>query len=189
MNAGKTTACTGLIRGFAGIGLKVGAAKVTGTGSGNDCWALKDAGAAPVFDFTDAGHATTFGLSPAEVEAVFSCLASHLVAAGAEIMVIEIADGLLQKETAELVSSRFFAANVDSVVFAANSAMSAKAGAECLSDWGLSVAAVSGVVTLSPLASREAAAATGLPVLTLEELSAGQWCADLLAAPARAATA
>lgn len=180
MNAGKTTVCKGLVRGFHRIGLRVGAAKITGTGSGNDSWAVKDAGAAPVFDFTDAGHPTTFGLSCDQVQAILTHLTAHLAAAGAEVCVLEIADGLLQSETAALVSSKFFANAVDAVIFAANSAMSAKAGADCLRQWGLPVQAVSGVMTMSPLASREAAAATGLPVLGVDDLSEGAWCAELL---------
>lgn len=183
MNAGKTTVCTGLVRGFARNGLQVGAAKITGTGSGNDRWAVVDAGASTVFDFTDAGHATTCGLPPDEVEAIFTCLTSHLAAAGAQVSVLEVADGLLQSESAALVASDLFIDEVDAVIFAANSAMGAKAGVECLKAWGVPVLAVGGVMTMSPLASREAAAATGLPVLGLDELSDGAWCADQLAAP------
>lgn len=53
MNAGKTTAASKLIRGLVRSGLRVGAAKVTGTGSGGDVWSMLDAGACEVVDFTD----------------------------------------------------------------------------------------------------------------------------------------
>ena len=43
MNAGKTTTAAYLIRGLVNAGLKVGAAKLTGTGSGGDCWLMTDA--------------------------------------------------------------------------------------------------------------------------------------------------
>lgn len=180
MNAGKTTVCKGLVRGFSRIGLRVGAAKITGTGSGNDSWAVKDAGATPVFDFTDAGHPTTVGLSSDQVQAIFTCLTGQLAAAGAEVCVLEIADGLLQSETAALVSSRFFANAIDGIIFAANSALSAKAGADCLRRWGLPLLAVSGIMTMSPLACQEAAAATDYPVLGVDDLANGAWCAALL---------
>lgn len=180
MNAGKTTVCAGLIRGFARNGLRVGAAKITGTGSGNDVWAVTDAGAAPVFDFTDAGHATTFGLTRNRVEAIFTCLTGHMAAAGAQVSVLEVADGLLQKETADLVSSRVFINGVDAVIFAANSALGAKAGVEHLRSLEIPVLAVGGVVTMSPLASCETAAATQLPVLGLDDLSAGACCGDIV---------
>ncbi len=189
MNAGKTTACTGLIRGFARIGCEVGAAKITGTGSGRDCWAMRDAGAAWVLDFSDAGYATTFGLAVKEVQAIFTSLTGHLAAAGAQVHVLEIADGLLQSETAQLVTSELFSSAVDAVIFAADSSMGAKAGVEYLRDYGLPVLAVSGVVAMSPLASREVTAATGLPVLGIDELGTGRWCAGLLRPPARLATA
>jgi len=189
MNAGKTTVCTGLIRGLRRRGLRVGAAKITGTGSGNDRWAMVDAGATPVLDFTDAGHATTFGLSGPQTDQTLTTLTGQLAAAGVEASVLEIADGLLQRETAALVSSGALARAVDAVVFAGNGAMSAIAGVDILRRAGLSVMAVSGVMTMSPLASREAAQATGLPVLGLDELAAGRWYADLVPALARSAAA
>ena len=183
MNAGKTTTCAAVVRGLAGMGLRVGAAKITGTGSGGDRWSVADAGADPVFDFTDAGYATTFGF-PADVLAdIMTTLTDHLAAAGVQASVLEIADGLLQKETAALAASRMFARGVDGVVFAANGAMSALAGVEWLRRAGLPVLAVSGVVTASPLASREAADATGLPVIGPEELATGDWYSDLIGQP------
>jgi hypothetical protein len=184
MNAGKTTVCAGLVRGFARNGLRVGVAKITGTGSGNDVWAVTDAGATPVLDFTDAGHATTFGLTSTEVQAIFTCLTDHLAAAGAQASVLELADGLLQPETVALVGSRAFVNGIDAVIFAANSAMGAKAGVEHLRALGIPVLAVGGVMTMSPLACREAAAATKLPVLGLDELCAGAWFGDLIRTPA-----
>jgi hypothetical protein len=189
MNAGKTTVCAGLVRGLGRNGLRVGAAKITGTGSGNDVWAVADAGAAPVFDFTDAGYATTAGLTSKAVQGVFTCLTGHLAAADVQVSVLEVADGLLQSETAALVRSATFINGVDAVIFAANSALGAKAGVDYLRAHGIPVLAVGGVLTMSPLASREAAAATQLPVLGLEELSAGPWLADLIHTPARLAIA
>ena len=42
MDAGKTTAAGQLIRGLSAAGLRVGAAKITGTGSGGDLWHMID---------------------------------------------------------------------------------------------------------------------------------------------------
>ncbi len=183
MNAGKTTTCAALVRGLAQAGLRVGAAKVTGTGSGGDRWSVIDAGADPVFDFTDAGHATTFGLCGAALADVMHTLTAQLAAQGAEACVLEIADGLLQKETAALATSDIFRRTVDGVVFAANGSMSALAGVAWLRQHRLPVLALSGLVTASPLATREAAEATGLPVLSPDELGRGDWYPSLIAQP------
>jgi hypothetical protein len=66
------------------------------------------------------------------------------------------------------------------VVLAVGDALGAVAAVQVLAEVGVSVRAVSGLVTASPLATREAAAATGLPVLTPAELVGGA-AVDLLA--------
>ena len=176
MNAGKTTTAAGAIRGLARSGMKVGAAKVTGTGSGGDRWAMLDAGASLVLDFTDAGHASTFGLTGTRLIHLLPLLISHLAAYGTDAVVLELSDGLFQQETAAMVELEVFAQMVDGVLFAADGAMGAKAGADWLRERQRPLMAISGVVSASPLATREAAAATGLPVLSLADLAAGEWC-------------
>jgi hypothetical protein len=173
MNAGKTTTAAHLIKGLRRSGLRVGATKVTGTGSGGDVWSMADAGAQPVYDFTDMGHATTFKVEPEELERIALQLINHLSAARAEVVVLEIADGLFQTETAALLSSPAFSARIDAVVFAAGDAMGAAFGVDWLRRRNLPVVAVSGVVTASPLGREEAIAATGLPVVHINQLSDG----------------
>jgi dethiobiotin synthetase len=171
MNAGKTTAAAHLVRGLTRAGLRVGAAKVTGTGAGGDTWLLRDAGALPVLDFTDAGHASTYLASRDAVEITLETLVAHLAAAGVDAIVLEIADGLLQQETAALLESPIFDALVDRLVFAAGDAMGAAAGVQWLAQRNIPVAAITGALTQAPLAIAEASAATRLPVLRLDELS------------------
>lgn len=171
MNAGKTTSAASLIHGMTRSGLKVGAAKITGTGAGGDVWFMTDAGAHTVVDFTDAGFASTYMASPREVEGILERLTAHLQAQGVDAVVLEVADGLYQEETAALLGSRRFAEVVDGVVFAAGDAMGAAAGSQWLRRHGLPVLAVTGALTASPLAAREAARATGLPVLDLDALT------------------
>lgn len=166
MNAGKTTTAANLIHGLTSAGLKVGAAKVTGTGSGNDIWFMRDAGAKLTLDFTDAGFPSTYRATVAQVENIFTTLISHLAKAGMDVIVVEVADGLYQAETAALLDSPVFANAVNNVIFAAGDAMGAAAGVEWLQRKGLPLLAVSGLLTASPLAITEAGTATGLPVLT-----------------------
>ncbi|MGL6291326.1 MAG: hypothetical protein ACRC2H_11595 [Silanimonas sp.] len=181
MNAGKTTAAASLVYGAAAAGLRVGAAKVTGTGSGGDTWLLRDAGARKVIDFTDAGMVSTYKAPASDVEEGFSLLLAHLAADEPDVIVIEIADGLYQTETAALICSPRFGGLVDATFFAAGDAMGAAAGADWLARRGRPVLGVTGVLTQSPLAMREAAIGSGLPVLTLADLEAPDFVAGLLA--------
>jgi hypothetical protein len=172
MNSGKTTTAANLIKGLVQSGRKVGAAKITGTGAGNDTWLMRDAEASLVLDFTDVGFPSTYRVSAKEIERILTILVSHLAAEGVDAIVLEIADGLFQDETSKLVSSLAFRNAVDGVLFAANSALGAAGGVEWLKRYQIPVLAIGGVVTTSPLATREAVKATGLKVLNLEELRA-----------------
>ena len=175
MNAGKTTCAANLVRGLKRKGLRVGAAKVTGTGSGGDRWALTDAGADIVLDFTDVGEASTFGLSADRTEEIFSDLTNHLAADGVDAIVLEIADGIFQRETASLLDSKLFYSRCDSVLFAAGDAVGAVAGVQYLQKHGVHVAAAGGAMTASPLAVREAKQVLDIPVVTSSDLATGRW--------------
>lgn len=170
MNAGKTTTAAFLINGAVNAGLKVAAAKLTGTGAGRDIWLMRDAGADPVLDFTDAGFASTYRISCKELERIATTLIGHLGSASVDVIVLEIADGLFQQETAALLSSPVFASNVDGLIFAANDAIGAAAGVDWLRARNLPVLGISGILSRSPLATREAAIATALPVINLQQL-------------------
>lgn len=170
MNAGKTTTAAHLIRGLVMAGLKVGAAKVTGTGAGGDLWLMRDAGASPVLDFTHVGFPSTYKASPQDVLKIWNTLTSHLAAEGVEVMVLELADGLYQEETSKLIASLDFRNSIDGILFAAGSALGATAGVEWLKRFDIRVLGISGLLAASPLAMREAEIATKLPVFELEQL-------------------
>lgn len=188
MNAGKTTTAAYLIRGLVAAGLRVAATKVTGTGSGADVWFMVDAGAAPVLDFTDAGLVSTCDAGPAEVRRVFRSLMMHTADSGADVVVVEVADGLYQRETSQLLGSDLFRHWVDAVIFAAPDAMSAAAGVAMIAAMQLPLLGISGAVSASPLASKEAQQASGVAVLTIETLANPDLCAPLVfSSPARAA--
>jgi hypothetical protein len=173
MNAGKTTTAASIIRGLTNAGYRAGAAKVTGTGAGNDLWSMRDAGAVASYDFTDAGFATTYLAPVKDIIKGAVNLSSALAAEGAEVVVMEIADGLFQEETSALAANPDFCALLTACVFAAGDSMGAVAGANRLRDLGHAVVAISGLVTCSPLGMREARS-SGLPVFTAEELCDGK---------------
>ncbi len=170
MNAGKTTTAANLIKGLVNGGFSVSAGKVTGTGAGGDVWFMQDAGARNVLDFVDAGHPSTYLIKPTELKQTFTTLLAHLDQPGTDIIVIEIADGLHQTETAQLVSSDLFARLVNGVIYTAGDALSAVYGADLLHQWGVHVLAISGVVTRSPLAMREIQDGIDLPTLGVKVL-------------------
>ena len=170
MNSGKTTAAAHLIHGLNCAGHRVGAAKVTGTGAPADVSLMADAGASVVLDFTDAGHASTYLLKLPDLEAILSTLIGHLQARDVSAIVIEVADGLYQRETASLLESERFRASVSGVLMAAQDSLGATAGAAWLRERQLPVVGIAGLLTQSPLASREAGAATSLPVYSLADL-------------------
>jgi hypothetical protein len=171
MNSGKTTTVAAIVRGLAAGGLRVGAAKITGTGAFGDPNLYRDAGAGEVLDFTDAGYATTFGIPGAEIERIAVGLVAALAARGCDAAVLEIADGLFQAETrALLASSTFRSLLLGRLVFAATDAVSAVGGAADLAAMGLPPIAVSGLFTRSPLAMAEAAQHLSAPILPCETL-------------------
>jgi hypothetical protein len=76
----------------------------------------------------------------------------------------------LQAETAALIEMGHAKGWFDGVVFAAADAMGAAFGCDWLIQRGITPLAVSGLVSASPLASREAKRATGIVVATLTDL-------------------
>lgn len=171
MDSGKTHTSAYLVRGLIAAGLRVGYAKVTGTGAGGDTWLLKDAGADPVLDFTDAGRASTYLASPEEIDGVLLTLTAHIAKKGVDVIVVEVADGIFQRETAALLRSPVFNRLVGGTVLAARDAMGASAGVSWLRAQSPPVLALSGLISASPLQSAEVKEATGVPVYNRESLA------------------
>lgn len=185
MDSGKTTTAAYLVRGLSRAGLQVAFAKVTGTGACGDIYLLEDAGAHAVVDFCDAGYVSTYRLSDSRVQQITQTLVHELAADGPDAIVVEVADGLLQQETAALVRSPTFRQLTDAVVFCAGDALGAAAGVERLRVDGHHVLAVSGKLTAAPLAVAEAQQATGLPVCSLAELADPVYACSLIDGCAR----
>ncbi|WP_417607693.1 hypothetical protein [Primorskyibacter flagellatus] len=171
MNSGKTLATARLVLGLRRAGFRVGAIKATGTGAFGDFNEYSDSGAHYVGDFTDAGMVTTY-LEPLDrIKAASETLIAEAGHRGCDIVVMEVADGLLQRETAAIIADPWFAGLISGLVFACGDAVAAAGGVSHLSRLGLVPDALTGLVSCSPMASAEAQAATGLTVLTKEDLS------------------
>lgn len=196
MNSGKTTTAAALIRGLSAAGLRVGAAKLTGTGAASDPGQFTDAGAVRVLDFVDAGHPATYRVPLPELVRIATSLHASLAAEPLDAIVLEIADGVLQPETADLVRHPDMREMVDGYLFAAADSAGALFGVARMTAWGLPVLAASGVMTCSPLAIREAAAELDVPVYPPADLRSPtlaaallERCGDRAAASVRAAAA
>ena len=170
MNSGKTTSAAHLIRGFRRSGVRVGYAKVTGTGAGGDFWKMIDAGADHVVDFTDAGFISTYKVPLPKVEKILARLVGHLENLGAEVIVLEIADGVFQSETAGLMRSSVARRLVDMYLMAATDALSAESGVRWIEREELPLLALCGTVNSCPLAVREIESQVRVPVLNLPDL-------------------
>jgi hypothetical protein len=173
MNAGKTLTSTSLVRGFKRLGLRVAALKITGTGAGGDMWIVRDAGADVTLDFTDAGFASTYLTPVDEIVKGAYRLINVAAQSGCHVAVIEIADGLQQKETSQLIRHQEFCSLALGSTFAAYDAMGAICGYRELVDAGHTVLGISGRLGMSPLAVREAEVATGLRFYSPWDLQMG----------------
>ena len=169
MNSGKSTTLACLARGLSRAGLTVAAGKATGTGAGNDSRLFSDAGAHTVIDFTDFGYSSTFQLNYEDLQGLFLRVVDQLATPSRDgvepdVVLVEIADGLFQLETARLLACEEFESVVDHIVFAAGDSLGAVGGVGLLHDMGRVPSLVSGVVTASPLAAKESRDALDVPV-------------------------
>jgi molybdopterin-guanine dinucleotide biosynthesis protein len=165
MDSGKTQSCAYLVRGLIAAGLRVAYIKITGTGAGADTWLLKDAGASPVLDFTDAGMSTTYLAPLSQIETALVSLLAHAANESVDAAVVEIADGVLQIETSALLKSEVFASLVGGLMMASQDSMGASAGVHWLKQNARPpVLGLCGILSAAPLQAREATQALGLTV-------------------------
>jgi len=155
MNSGKTTTCTRLIRALSDLGLKVAACKLTGSVSNHDPDELAAASAHKVTDFSDFGFASTYLASKEDLMDLFHAMLADVAAVSPDVVVMELADGLLQRETAMLLNDPEIKQAGRGIVLSAGGSISALWCADHLQKLGYRVIAVSGRFTSSPLAMRE----------------------------------
>lgn len=155
MNSGKTTAMMKLIRALLDQGLRVAACKLTGSVSTNDRGELCATGAHFVQDFSDYGFPSTYLCPESELIDLFHTMLMDAAQCRPDVTVVEIADGLLQRETRLLLEAPVVQQQVAGVVMAATCASSAIYGLSQLQGFGHQVVTVSGIITNSPLFMRE----------------------------------
>ncbi len=180
MDAGKTYTVASTITGLRRSNFNVAGIKLTGTAAGRDTWSMLDAGACAALDFVDGGYPSTYLCPLPELLDLYRLLTAQAAAQGADWIVVEIADGLVQKETAALLRSPAFTSTVDAWLLAASDPLAAVGGVAQLKLWGIEPVAVSGLVSMSPLAMREVTEATGRPCMPAKALQRGELTSALL---------
>ncbi len=155
MDAGKTTSASALVKGMERAGHKVGFGKMTGTGLSSDIHKPQDAGAIAVCDFVDMGYPSTYKVETEDLINVLQGITTNLSLRGTDVNIIEIADGVLQSDNKKLLRSDAFKSQIDGVLLAADSGLSALYAAEKLNEHEIPVLALSGRMMLAPLAVNE----------------------------------
>lgn len=179
MNSGKTTTAMQMVRSLTNAGHRVAAAKVTGTACLKDPNLMYDAGAVCVLDFTDAGWPSTANLSLEQLMSITGRIRAALEAHQPEFVIIEIADGILQRETAMMLAHEPFRATIDAVTFAGPDALSVDSGVRRLREYGYPVIASAGIVANGQLGIQEVEKACGLRCLSGETILSGGLVATL----------
>ncbi len=167
MDSGKTTTAAYLSRGLSLGGDKVAYIKLTGTVYARDRSYVRDTGATMAIDFSTLGFPSTYLCSTNELIVLFKRLLVMVEEIDPDYIIVEIADGLLQRETSRLIQSKGFMKYVSGVFFSAGDSMSAMCGIDMLEKMDINIIALSGLFTGSPLLEREVKENTHYPVLNL----------------------
>ena len=171
MDSGKTTSAAYLCGGLHRQGFTVAYMKLTGTAYPKDAQLNADLGADYVCDFSDLGFPSTFGSKKSVILDLFQTLHDRAYeAVQPEYLVVEIADGLLQQETYQLLSDERFMQAVSGVLFNAGDSLGVMAGLEVLKKLNIVPFAVAGLFTASELLIDEMQHVCKAPVLRLSDL-------------------
>jgi hypothetical protein len=171
MDSGKTTTAAHLVRGLKKAGMRVGFIKLTGTVFTKDCDLNYDNGADVVADFGDMGFPSTYLCSEEELLNLYETLLKHIDANNLDYVVMEIADGIYQRETEMLLTNSKFMSGIDSVVFSAGDSLSAVQGVRTLQEMHIIPSALCGLFTASPLLMREVKTKVHIPIFTISQLA------------------
>ncbi len=165
MNSGKSQAAASICWALTAMGHDVRGSKVTGTASLQDILHMNDAGASVYNDFTHLGWPSTYRLTRDELLEIFNAIDLKFANNAKNYWIVELADGILQPETAELLGAREVQERIHRLVFCGRDAFGCLGGIGILEErFGLTPDAISGIVSGSPLLVREFAEYSDIPV-------------------------
>lgn len=171
MDSGKTTSAAYLCRGLKAAGNKVAFMKLTGTVFNKDKVLARDCGADIAIDFSEFGFPSTYLCSLSCILDLYEGLLNKAEEIRPDYVVIEIADGILQRETEMLISDEDFMSTIDHVLFSSADSLSAMQGVETLRSKQIRPFALSGMINTRPLLVDEVNRNLKLPVLDLADLA------------------
>lgn len=186
MDSGKTTTAGYLTRGLRAAGKRVAYIKLTGTVYSKDKVFVEDCGATLSVDFSDCGFPSTFLCTLEELLDLYATLLNRVAQIDPDYLVMEIADGLLQRETDMLLRCLPFMNTIDHVILSCAGSLGVSSGIERLRAIGHPPVAISGSLTASPLLRDEVSGCTELPILGLEALADPDYLRPFLQTPVRA---
>lgn len=165
MNSGKSMTASACCWALSSMGHTVRGSKLTGTASLKDILQMNDAGASVYNDFTHFGHPSTYLLGKDELLRMFRDVDSKFGNSAKNYWVVELADGVLQRETAMLLATKEVQERIHKLVFCAGDALGCIGGLSVLKEqFGLVPDAISGIVSSAPLARRELEGHSSIPV-------------------------
>ncbi|MBN1151054.1 hypothetical protein JXA84_07545 [candidate division WOR-3 bacterium] len=166
MNSGKTTFAAACCQALAAKGKSVRASKITGTAGLKDVLFLNDSGAKYFSDFSFIGYPSTYLLCESDLLNIFDQLDLKHANNKDNYWVVEIADGILQRETSILLKSEKVRMRIHRLLFCASDPLGVLGGMEILKNtYALKPDLVSGVVSGSPLHVEEISRLTEIPIL------------------------
>lgn len=164
MNSGKTTTAAKVTRSLVAQGVRVAACKLTGSVSERDLSELQSTGAHDVRDFSCYGFPSTYLAAKHELIGLFHTMLTDANRADPDVVVMEVADGMLQRETEMLLQDAGVKQSLVGILLAATCAPSALFSVGQLERLGHELIGVSGCITSSPLFVRELVDRTTIPV-------------------------
>jgi hypothetical protein len=170
MNSGKSVTAAACCWALTTMGHKVRGSKISGTAGLRDILLMEDNGASPVADFTFMGYPSTYMLDYDSLIGIFNAFDLKFANSPRNFWVVEVADGVLQRETAMILHSEEVRSRIHRLIFNARDAFGAIGGLDVLKkEFDLVPHAISGICSSSPLGIRELQKYTDLPIFNSVE--------------------
>ncbi|MEP6717489.1 MAG: hypothetical protein ABJB21_00020 [bacterium] len=146
MNSGKTYAATELIKQATRAGLRVAAGKLSGIACLRDTLNMSDHGAVATASFLDCGLPSTVGAT--DLPSVAKTIIARLNESNADLIVIELGDGLLGGYSVETVFDDLQIREATAaIIFCASDYVGAWGGIELMRRRGIEIDVIAGSVT------------------------------------------
>lgn len=174
MDSGKTTTAAYFCHGLEKKGLRTAYIKLTGTNFAKDTNLAADLGLGMAIDFSYFGYPSTYLCHIDELLNLYQSLMQVALRHEPDYVVIEIADGILQRETKMLLEHPAFMSTVTGVILSCLDNLGAFGGVNILEKMGIKPIAISGCVTASPMLIQELRGVLDMPVFNLDKLKNGE---------------